>query len=119
MLAVAPAPLSAAPGSAPAVAYRVSSIEKYGAPSIVVGDPAEKVQGYLGRPDEKLGPRIWVYRDFIPSHPQAKTDACGTVVITFSEGRIVEIHGVNAAALKILAAQQTAAVNATLLAAVK
>ncbi len=111
---LASAPVSAA---SPATAYRVSSVEKYGVPSIVPGDSIDKVRCYLGRPDDKLGDKTWVYHDFNPSHDRAKQDACSTVLITFSQGRISEIRGVNAAALAIIHAQFVTKPNAPTLVA--
>jgi hypothetical protein len=97
-------PLSAAKPSL-ATMYQVTAIEKYGAPLIATGDPLQKVRRYLGTPNEELSANVWVYFDFIPSHIQAKADACTTVVITFSDGRIVDIKGVNRGALTILASR--------------
>jgi hypothetical protein len=98
------ASLSAAPKTAQAHAVRVRTVDADGW-EISRGMSAKTLVNRFGAPDTKLSENVWVYHRFVavPNHPQ--TRECKTLVVTFVEGVVSDLHLVNDRAQAIITAR--------------
>ena len=96
--------LNAASNLPTAVAFRVSTADFNGW-EITRGMKIKKVTNRFGAPDAKLSANVWVYQRFhsVPNRPEARE--CTTLVITFVEGVVSDLHLVNERAEAIITAR--------------
>ena len=69
------------------------------------GDTLMTVRRVLGAPLQQLSPHVWTYTGFHASLPEgAEAYGCDTLVVTFSEDRVVDLKMVNLKATQVIAA---------------
>ena len=98
------AALPAAPASTPAAAYSVKNITRNDVVVIQVGSTTSTVYQSIGYPKRKLSDDVWVYFNFRGSLDEAQNQNCGTLLLTFSNGKVAQIMLVNDRALNTIAA---------------
>jgi hypothetical protein len=96
--------LTAAPNQPTALAFRVSTADFNGW-EITRGMKAKKVINRCGAPDAKLSANVWVYQRFHAVPNQSEARECTTLVVTFVEGIVSDLHLVNDRAQTIIAAR--------------
>ena len=96
--------LNAAPKSAQAHAVRVRTVDADGW-EISRGMSAKTLVNRFGAPDTKLSENVWVYQRFhaVPNHSQARE--CTTLIVTFVEGVVSDLHLVNERAQAVITAR--------------
>ena len=98
------AALPAAPASTHAAAYSVKNITRNDLVVIQVGSSTSTVYQSIGYPQRKLSDDVWVYFNFRGSLDEAQNQDCGTLLLTFSNGKVAQIMLVNDRALNTVAA---------------
>jgi hypothetical protein len=99
------AALPAAPASTPAAAHSVKYITRNDVVVIQVGSSTSAVYQQIGYPKRKLSDDVWVYFDFRGPLDEAQNQDCGTLLLTFANGRVADIKLVNDRALNVIVAQ--------------
>ena len=96
---------SAAPAPKQALSHPVGSVERFGNTVVIRGSSVSDVAASLGWPHAKLSAHVWAYRGFNGGSAQHRDDDCSTLVVTFVEGRVVDLTLVNDRAEQVLAAR--------------
>ena len=59
---------------------------------------------YLGSAHRKLSRNVWLYHNFFADSAEAGARGCNELVLTFADGKLTDLKIVNAAAVKLSAA---------------
>lgn len=95
------------------IAYHLDQAGRY----VERGTPRIQVLAKLGKPAERLGEDIWLYRDIEPA-PGYRADAsCRTLMVTFREGQVARLQLVNRPMVARVAADLRRAESAPVVAA--
>ena len=108
-----------APKSSPAKAYTVTVVERYNATLVERGMPDFTVRRQVGEPSRKLDRNTWIYERFEALPSRSATDDCSTLMVVFSEGKVVDLKLLNASAEKIIIARLKAQSDSAKLAIAK
>jgi hypothetical protein len=103
--------LAATPAKDTVDAFRLSAVNTRDGGLIVRGDTAYTVRMSLGWPQATLTPNVWLYRGYYPADESARAFSGNTLLVTFANNKVTDIHIVNSHAKAVLAArlQQTTA----------
>ncbi len=74
---------------------------------ITRGTPQDIVFSLMGSPYQKVSPDVWVYHNYVANLDVANEQGCDVMVITFAQGKVVDLKLVNEPAAKIIAANST------------
>ena len=91
-----------------AIAYPTSSVtaqSQYGNRQIIRGATRDEVQAVLDCPNRMLSPDVWLYYGFSADLKEANDHGCRTMMITFAEGRVVDMKFINKPAAAVIAAK--------------
>ena len=98
-------PMSAATKNISPIAYSVSSVYVDSRGDFIQrGDTRATVLFVMGRPRQELSPDVWVYSGYQADLDLANEQGCDTQVITFAQGRVVDLKLVNESATRIVTA---------------
>ncbi|MBE2214192.1 MAG: hypothetical protein IAE82_10005 [Opitutaceae bacterium] len=102
--------LHASPGRP--IAYSLEQAGRY----VERGTPRIQVLAKLGRPMERLGEDIWLYRGIEPAPGYEADVSCRTLMITFRDGMVARLQLVNGPMVDRVAAEQRRAESAPVVA---
>jgi hypothetical protein len=100
-------PLSAASKSNLPTGYSVGVINlsaSSGNEQIARGASQTAVRRFMGSPMRELSADVWAYRGFHANLDRANEEGCGTLIVTFTHGRVSDLKLVNQTAVGIIAA---------------
>lgn len=99
-------PLSAASKNDPLIAYPVSTltVASSGYEQIARGATRGTVSRVMGSAYRELSPDVWVYHGYHADLDLANEQGCGTLIITFAEGKVADLKLVNKPAADKIAA---------------
>ena len=98
-------PAFAASPAKQALSHPVGSVARFGNIVVTRGSSVSDVATSLGWPHSKLSAHVWAYKGFNGGSEQHRDDDCSTLLVTFVEGRVVDLKLVNDRAEKVLAAR--------------
>ena len=102
-------PLSAAPITKPAIAYRVSNTYPQNNPPVTHGSSRAAVLASMGQPAWEITGDIWVYHRYHAIDlAQADRDGCDNILVTFIGNRVSDLKLANQSALELYAASPKA-----------
>jgi len=94
------------------IAYHLDQAGRY----VERGTPRIQVLAKLGKPAERLGEDIWLYRGMEPASGYRADPSCRTLMVTFREGQVVRLQLVNAPMIDRVAADLRRAESAPVVA---
>ncbi len=101
---IGPAPLLAAPAGDHADVVRVRTVKSWTGDQIARGDAPCTVRRSLGSPHRTLSSDLWVYRGYYPAEDSVPTFRGNTLLVTFTNNKVTDLHLVNPRAERILVA---------------
>jgi predicted secreted hydrolase len=98
--------LSAASNSFSAIAYSVNTVTSAsgGYEKVSLGATSGAVARVLGSPALEISPDTWVYHNYHADLDLANDQGCDTMVISFAQGKVVNMKLVNHTAALFIAA---------------
>lgn len=88
----------------PPYGVRIDQIARSQSAEIRPGLAQSAVARYLGSAHRKLSRNVWLYHNFFADSDEANARGCSKLLLTFADGKLVELKIVNAAAVKLIAA---------------
>lgn len=83
---------------------RIDQIARSQSAEIRPGLAQSAVARYLGSAHRKLSRNVWLYHNFFADSEEANARGCSKLLLTFADGKLVELKIVNVAAVKLIAA---------------
>lgn len=97
--------LQAAPESESAAMYPVSCVRQQGSKVVEIGTADSTVRYFLGQPDRRPLPHIWIYTGFRADTDRANADECTVLVLQFIDRRVSAIRLTNPRAKELIVAR--------------
>lgn len=102
-------PLSAASKNDSLIGFPVSTVTvaSSGYEKIARGANRGTVSRVMGSPYRELSPDVWVYHGYHADLDLANEQGCGTLIITFAQGKVADLKLVNQSAADRIAANSS------------